>query len=59
MLFGYLILKHVLSSKNALNIHKETAVKRMEIAEKRLQRLEAEACKKGAAGGNGMYDDDE
>ncbi|OIR14533.1 hypothetical protein GALL_43340 [mine drainage metagenome] len=59
MLFGYLLLKQVLSSKNIIRIHEETASKRMEIAEKKLQQLESKAREKRAADGDGMYDDEE
>ena len=59
MLFGFRFLKQVLFGENTIKIHEETAAKRMEIAEKKLQQLEAEAREKRAADGDGMYDDDE
>ena len=43
MLFGSRFLKQELFGENTINIHEETATKRMEIAEKKLRQLEAEA----------------
>jgi uncharacterized protein len=57
MLFGFRFLKQVLFGENTINIHEETAAKRMEIAEMKLQQLEAEARVKRAADGDGMYDE--
>ena len=59
MLFGFRFLKQVLFGENTIKIHEETAAKRMEIAEKKLQQLEAEAREKHAADGDGMYDDND
>lgn len=59
MLLCFRFLKLVLFGENTIKIHEETATKRMEIAEKKLQQLEAEAREKRAADGDGMYDDDE
>jgi uncharacterized protein len=57
MQFGLRFLKQVLFGENTIKIHEETAAKRMEIAEKKLQQLEAEAREKRAADGDGMYDE--
>lgn len=58
MLFGFRFFKQVLFGENTFKIHEETAAKRMEIAEKKPQQLEAEAREKRAADGDGMYDDE-
>jgi hypothetical protein len=43
ILFGSRFLKQVLFGENTIKIHEETAAMRMEIAEKKLRQLEAEA----------------
>ena len=53
MLFCFCFLKLVQFGENTIKIHEETAAKRMEIAEKKLQQLEAEAREKRAAVGDG------
>jgi hypothetical protein len=58
MLIGFRFPKQVLFGENTIKIHEETAAKRMEIAEKKLQQLEAEAREKRAADGDGMYSDE-
>ena len=59
MLFGFRFLKQVLFGENTIAMHQETTAKRLELAQKKLQQLEAEAFEKRAAAADEMYEDDE
>ncbi|MDP1644630.1 MAG: hypothetical protein Q8L71_03885 [Thiobacillus sp.] len=59
MLFGFRFLKQVLFGENTIAMHQETAAKRMERTQEKLQQLEAEAREKRAADADGMYEDEE
>ncbi len=56
MLFGFRFLKQVLFGENTIAMHQETAAKRMERAQEKLQRLEALARERRAAEADGMYE---
>lgn len=59
MLFGFRFLKQILFGENTIAIHQETAARRMERAQEKLQQLETEAREKRAADADGMYRDEE
>lgn len=58
MLFGFRFLKQVLFGENTIAMHQESAAKRLETAQEKLQKLEAEARAKRAAETDEMYEDD-
>jgi uncharacterized protein len=58
MLFGFKFLKQVLFGENAIAMHQETAEKRLQQAQQKLQQLEAEAREKRSAEADEMYEDD-